>query len=398
VIASTPSPVAHDAAGGEPVAGTWSAEIGGVRVHFGPGSLDLLGSLARELGGGRVLLVTDPGVRAAGHADRALAAVQRAGLAAALFDGVEENPTALQVEAGRRCAAAFGPDLLVGLGGGSAMDCAKGINFLLTNGGRMEDYWGTGKAAQPMLPSIGVPTTAGTGSEAQSYALISHPETHQKMACGDRKARFRVVILDPQLVASAPRRARAMAGIDAVSHAVESYVTTRGNAISRLLAREAWRLLDASLEAYLAAPGNLPAAGDALLAAHLAGAAIEASMLGAAHACANPLTARCGIAHGAAVGLMLPHVVRFNGQVTAIEEMYGDLLGGRERRQAHLALARRLEELRAAAGLPSCLRGCGVGAASLPELAVEAARQWTATFNPRPVGATELLSLYEAAL
>ena len=371
----------------------WSAEIGAVRVHFGPGSLDRLGGLCRELGGSRVLLVTDRGVRDAGYAERALAALEDEGLAAAAFDGVEENPTSLQVEEGRRFASGFGPDLLVGLGGGSAMDCAKGINFVLTNGGRMEDYWGSGKASRPMLPSIGVPTTAGTGSEAQSYSLISHPETHQKMACGDRKSRFREVILDPDLVMTAPRRVAANAGIDALSHAVESYVTRRGNAVSRMLAREAWRLLAGSLETLLSRPGDLAASGDALLGAHLAGAAIEASMLGAAHACANPLTARFDIAHGAAVGLMLPHVVRFNSEEEAIGEMYLGLSG-----ESSAALAARIEKLRAAAGLPARLRDCDVDAACLPELAAEAARQWTAGFNPRPVEAAALLELYEAAL
>jgi alcohol dehydrogenase len=386
-----PSPVQ---APSQTSAAGWSADIGGVRVHYGPGALDLLGDLARELGGRRVLVVTDPGLRVAGHAGRALDLLEGAGLAAAVFDGVEENPTSLHVEAGRRWAADFGPDLIVGLGGGSAMDCAKGINFLLTHGGRMEDYRGAGKAWRPMLPSIGVPTTAGTGSEAQSYALISHPETHEKMACGDRQARFREVILDPQLAASAPRRVAGTAGIDAVSHAVESYVTTRGNAVSRMLSREAWRLLAGSLEAFFAAPEDLRAAGDALLGAHLAGAGIEASMLGAAHACANPLTARFGIVHGAAVGLMLPHVVRFNGEDESVAAMYRDLLGGKGDPDA---LAVRIEWLRAAAGLPACLRDCGVDAASLPGLAEDAARQWTASFNPRPVDAASLRSLYEAA-
>jgi alcohol dehydrogenase len=372
----------------------WSADVGGVRIHAGPGALDLLGALARDLGGRRVLVVTDRGVRAAGHADRALASLRRAGLAPEVFDGAEENPTSLDVEEGRRGAAAFGADLLVGLGGGSAMDCAKGINFLLTNGGRMEDYRGAGKASKAMLPAIGVPTTAGTGSEAQSYALISHPETHEKMACGDRKARFREVILDPQLAASAPRRVAAIAGIDAVAHAVESHVALRGNPVSRMFSREAWRLLSASLERSLAAPGDLGAIGDTLLGAHLAGAAIEASMLGVAHSCANPLTARFGIAHGTAVGLMLPHVVRFNGGAGEAGELYRDLLGGTG---DSAALAARIEGLRAASGLPARLADCGVDAASLPHLAEEASRQWTAAFNPRPVDAAALLSLYEAA-
>lgn len=351
-----------------------------------PGAFDSLGALAREWGGTRVLVVTDPGVRAAGYADRAVELLEREGLAAAVFDRVAENPTSGEVEEGRAFAAGFGPDLLVGLGGGSAMDTAKGINFVLTNGGRMEDYWGSGKAAKPMLPSIGVPTTAGTGSEAQSYALISHPRTHQKMACGDRKARFRDVILDPALVASAPRRVAANAGIDAVSHAVESYVTKRGNPVSRMFAREAWRLLDGSLETFLDNPRDLRAAGDALLGAHLAGAAIEASMLGAAHSCANPLTAHYGVVHGTAVGVMLPHVVRYNA--AAVGDAYDEL----DRR-----LVDRLVELRAAAGLPGNLRDCGVEADRLPELAEEASRQWTAQFNPRPVTAADLLDLYRAA-
>ncbi|HEX6904238.1 MAG TPA: iron-containing alcohol dehydrogenase [Thermoanaerobaculia bacterium] len=371
---------------------SFAAEIGGIRVHFGAGALDLLGSIARELGGRRVLVVTDPGIRDAGHAGRALSYLKREGLEAALFDAVEEDPSSLTVEAGRAFAAEYGPDLLVALGGGSAMDTAKGINFVHTNGGRMEDYWGAGKAQRPMLPSIGIPTTAGTGSEAQSYALISHPETRQKMACGDRKARFASVLLDPGLVASAPRRAAAAAGIDAVSHAVESYVTTRSNPVSRMLAREAWRLLDGSLPAYLDAPGDLKAAGDALLGAHLAGAAIEASMLGAAHACANPLSARYGLAHGIAVGLMLPPVVRFNAPVAG--GLYAEL-------DRHLP--ERIEELRKLSGLPSRLSNLGdigdigVEEDHLPELAEEADRQWTARFNPRPVNVSDLLGLYREA-
>jgi alcohol dehydrogenase len=195
------------------------------------------------------------------------------------------------------------------------------------------------------------------------------------------------VILDPRLAASAPRRVAATAGIDAVSHAVESHVTKKGNPVSRMLSREAWSLLAGSLEKSLSSPDDLEAVGNTLLGAHLAGAAIEASMLGAAHSCANPLTAHFGIVHGVAVGLMLPHVVRFNAE--AVGELYRDLYSGN--------LAARIEDLRAAADLPAHLADCGVDAPSLPALADEASRQWTATFNPRPVDAASLLSLYEAA-
>ncbi|MBV9123954.1 MAG: iron-containing alcohol dehydrogenase, partial [Planctomycetes bacterium] len=212
------------------------------RVVFGVGSLARLGELACELGANRVLVITDPGLEAAGHPQRAQAALQESGLQTFLFNGVEENPTTRHVEAGLAVAQAREIDLLVAIGGGSSMDCAKGINFLLTNGGTMSDYLGFGKATEPMLPSIAVPTTAGTGSESQSYALIADDRTHMKMACGDKKAAFRVAILDPEVTVTQPTKVTAITGIDALSHALETYVTTKRNPLSQMFAREAWRL------------------------------------------------------------------------------------------------------------------------------------------------------------
>src|SRR5262245_1922554 len=152
------------------------------RVLFGPGSLNRLGELARELGARRVLLVTDPGLEGAGHPQRALASLHDAGLEVFVFDGVEENPSDRHVHSGLGGGLKRRVDVLVAVGGGSSMDCAKGVNFLLTNGGRMADYKGFGKAPKPMLSAIAVPTTAGTGSEAQSFALITDEQTHTKMA------------------------------------------------------------------------------------------------------------------------------------------------------------------------------------------------------------------------
>ncbi|MCY2967984.1 MAG: iron-containing alcohol dehydrogenase, partial [Planctomycetota bacterium] len=194
------------------------------RVVFGAGKLTELGTLALELGARRGLLVTDRGLAKAGHPQRGIALLEQAGLTVTVFDDVQENPTSDDVERGLAVARAAQIDLLIGLGGGSSMDCAKGINFLLTNGGVMEDYWGTGKAKLPMLPMIAVPTTAGTGSEAQSYALIANTRTHMKMACGDPKAACKIALLDPELTLSMPPSVTTASGIDAVSHAVESYV------------------------------------------------------------------------------------------------------------------------------------------------------------------------------
>jgi len=368
------------------------------QLVFGRGSLARLGAIVRELGGQRVLLVTDPGLEAAGHLERARQFLEEAGLAVAVFDGVEENPETRHVRAGVAAAVQHQADFLVALGGGSAMDCAKGINFLLTNGGTMSDYRGFGKATRPMLPSVGIPTTAGTGSEAQSYALIADDSTHLKMACGDRKAAFRVSILDPELTITAPPLVTAVTGLDALTHAVESYVSTRRNPVSQAYSLAAWRLLEPNFPKVLADPTDVTARANMQLGAYLAGMAIEASMLGAAHACANPLTAHYGITHGLAVAILLPHVIRFNAAV--VEPLYAQLIhcsGSGNGEPPVEALARRIEALVRLADLPTRLSQCGVSREILAVLAEEANQQWTARFNPRSVQESDLLRLYEGA-
>ncbi|MGD0359474.1 MAG: iron-containing alcohol dehydrogenase [Bryobacteraceae bacterium] len=357
------------------------------QVLFGENRFTELGALANSLGFTRTLLVSDPGLRPAGYVDQAVAMLSGAGIALFAFHDFSPNPDTEMVEAGRIAAAADGIDSLIALGGGSSLDCAKGINFVLTNGGGMREYWGFGKASRPMLPMIAIPTTAGTGSEAQSYALISDAATHVKMACGDPKAAFRAAILDPLLTRSQPREVTAAAGYDAISHAVESYVTTRRTSASMAFAREAWLLLAANFAQVLRDPGDVEARGAMLLGAHYAGIAIENSMLGATHACANPLTAHFGTTHGVAIAALLPHVVRWNW--TAAEGLYGELGGP--------GLADRLAEMAAGAGLPGRLRELGISQDALPSLAEEAATQWTGRFNPRAFDSAAALEIYQSS-
>jgi alcohol dehydrogenase len=371
------------------------------RVVFGEDALAQIGSLARELAFKRTLIVADKGIVATGQVARVANLLNTAAITSCFFHDFDTNPDTRMIEAGRHHAAACGIDSIVALGGGSTLDCAKGINFVLTNGGSMRDYRGHGKATRPMLPSIGVPMTAGTGSEAQSYAVISDAETHAKMACGDPKAAFRIAILDPALTISQPRAVAAIAGYDAISHAVESYVTARHTSLSDLFARDAWRLLHAHYERVLACPGDLEARGAMLLGAHEAGIAIEASMLGATHACANPLTARYQTTHGIAIAVMLPHVVRWNAEDASTRERYRDLLGVAgltDGADPGERLARRLDELARAGDLPRTLSELGVSATDLAALAKEAATQWTGTFNPRPFDERAALTLYGRAL
>jgi len=371
-----------------------------IRVCFGEGTLGEIGVLARELGFSRTLLVADPGLARAGHLTHAHAVLEQAGVAVLEFSDFGPNPDADMLEAGREFASGKGVDSIIGLGGGSSLDCAKGINFLLTQGGRIHDFHGYGKAATAMLPMIGVPTTAGTGSEAQSYALISDPKTHQKMACGDPKAAFRAVILDPLLTLTQPASVTAAAGYDAMAHAVESFVCTKRNPRSIELSLEAWRLLEGNFERVMAAPHDLDARAAMQLGAFYAGTAIEHSMLGAAHACANPLTARYGTTHGDAIAVLLPHVVRWNGAVAGA--MYAELVAafGAEATPGlppSERLSERLETLAAAGGLPTRLRDVGASRGDLETLAGEASRQWTGSFNPRPFDAAGAGEVYQCA-
>ncbi len=374
------------------------------RIVFGNGAVRRLGSLAAELGIQRALLVTDPGLVQAGHARHVQDLLLEHVADVAVFDQARENPDTICVD---RCAAVareFRPDALVALGGGSAMDTAKGCNFIHTNGGCIADYWGVGKARRPMLPFVAIPTTAGTGSECQSAALIADAATHMKMACLDTKAVARIAVLDPELTLSQPPHVTAHTGIDAIAHAVESAVTARRNAISLMYSHEAFKLLAPSLPRVLRNPGDLQARGKMLLGAALAGTAIELSMLGAAHAAANPLTAHAGIVHGVAVGLMLPHVVRFNAQDPDVRLAYAELASAPEiacvsggLSPAVDALIDRIEALLNIARMPASLLEAGIRDELVPAMAGEAARQWTAHFNPRPLADADFEELYRAA-
>jgi alcohol dehydrogenase len=363
----------------------------GTQVHFGSGIVRRTGALCRDLGVSRVLVVTDPGIELAGHLGRVLESLREAGVQSAVFDHVIENPTTATVDACVAAAREAGVDGLIGLGGGSSMDTAKGCNFILTNGGQMKDYWGVGKATREMLPLLVIPTTAGTGSECQSFALISDAVTHAKMACGDRKAAARHALLDPDLTVTQPARVTAVTGIDAIAHAVESAVCRKASDVSRAYSLAAFRLLATGFPMVVREPGSVTARSLMQLGSSLAGVAIENSMLGAAHSAANPLTAHFGIAHGVAVGLMLPHVVRLNASDPDAAGIYREFSPDQE-------MAGVLAGWLALAGLPTRLREAGVPeAAALPPLAAEAAGQWTASFNPVAVTADDFSRLYAAA-
>ena len=375
------------------------------RLIFGPGCLAQLGVLAREMGGTRVLLVTDHGLVAAGHVDRARRFLADVGLEVTVYADVHENPTTEDVARCLAVAQTTRTELFVGLGGGSSLDTAKGTNLLLSHGGAIRDFWGVGKATKPMRPLLAIPTTAGTGSECQSAALIADATTHQKMACLDSKITPCIALLDPELTLSLPLRVTAATGVDALTHALETAVTTKRTPISELYSREAFRLCLQALPQVLAEPRNLTARGQLLLGAAYAGLAIENSMLGAAHAAANPLTATCNLVHGLAVGLMLPAVIRFNSADPGTRTRYAALATATGIAGPHLpeklavsALVERVVTVLNQAEIPRSLSAAGVPEGRTNELACEAMKQWTATFNPRPLTVGDFQALYREAL
>jgi alcohol dehydrogenase len=234
--------------------------------------------------------------------------------------------------------------------------------------------------------------------------LIADEHTHQKMACLDPKVAARIAILDPELTISQPPRVTACTGIDAIAHAVETAVTKKRNPLSLTFSHEAFKLCATSFERVISHPLDAEARGRMLLGAAFAGTAIENSMLGAAHSAANPLTAHFGVVHGQAVGMMLPAVIRFNAHEPIARRAYAELASAPEiacvsdgEAEAVEALVARLEKLINLAGMPRSLADCGVKRDAIPMLAAEAARQWTATFNPRKVTAEDFARLYEAA-
>lgn len=345
------------------------------RILFGPGEFARLGEVAREQDATRCLLLADQAMLDAGYAQEAIRSLKARRMEVFAFHDFRPNPTVAMVEAAREYAAPHHVNLIVGLGGGSALDFTKAVNIVISNGGSMRDYWGYGNVPKPLLPMLAVPTSAGTGSEAQTTTSIA--DAGKKLTCGDPKIFFRAAILDAKLTLSQSPALTAASGYDAISHSLETLVSTRRTSISECFSREAWRLLDTHFERVLRVPEDLDARAAMLFGSHLAGMAVEYSSLGPAHACAQPLVENFKLPHGVAIALVLRRAMEWLGEPA-----------DRLRRLGHLAEV---------AELPACLRDASIPEHALPRLADEAAAQWTGRFSARPFDAQAALEIYQAA-
>lgn len=373
------------------------------RVIFSLQSPVVVSSLATEFAAHRVLLVTDPGIQAAGLDQPLVEALREQGVALSLFSRVEPNPTTDNVVQGLAQAMEFGPSLLVALGGGSAMDCAKAVNILLNRGGRLQDYAGPVVGGSALLPLVALPTTAGTGSEVSPFVLISDSDSHAKIVIRDPRVVPDVAVLDPSLTTSLPSEATLYAGLDALVHCFESYVAVGTQPYTKALALHAVDLIVRNLPRVMAGPTDLEARGSMLVAANQAGMALSLSYLGLAHSLANALTKVGGVPHGMAVGMMLSWVIRFNRKV--VGDQYHKLaryvLQDRcppEADASGEALADFVHSFGVSLGMPANLSQIGIREEQIPVLVEEALRQATIKSNPRTPSPEELRALLLSAL
>lgn len=352
-----------------PAAFTFTSHL---NVRFGSGAIRSLRGELAALQLNRVFFITDPGVKKAGMVDGPVKALEDAGIAVELFSEVEANPRDTTIEAAVDKVKAFGAEVVIGFGGGSAMDAAKGAALLATNGGRIADYDGTDRVRINPLPLVAVPTTAGTGSEVTANAAITHTERHYKMSVRSPRIIPSLAILDPDLLHSLPKFVAATSGIDALVHAVEGFLSLRSSALSDVIAREAMRLLYRNLRPFVAHPANPEAAGAMLFGSMLAGIVISNTGTGNDHAIARALGGVCDVAHGVATAIMLPPVLQFNAlarpeKMSLIAEDFELSTAGGPQITAR-RVVEELQSLLVDLGVPTTLSEVGVTREVVPNL------------------------------
>jgi alcohol dehydrogenase len=371
-------------------------------VVFGAGALTLAGQAVANLGGLKALVVSDPGVEAAGWVAPVRSSLEAAGIRTALFTAVTPNPRATEVAAGAEVYRATGCDALVAVGGGSAIDCAKGIGIVAANARPVLSFEGIDQVAEPMPPMVCVPTTSGSSADVSQFAIISDLPAQRKVAIVSKAVVPDVALVDPRCLSTMSPYLAACTALDALTHAIEAYVSVGASALTDLHAREAIRLISQHLQDALQGPelGHL----DVLMFASLqAGLAFSNASLGAVHALAHSLGGRLDLPHGECNALLLEHVVAYNfasaeGAYRGVAEAMGIDARGRTTRELQDALVARLQALREAVAVRGALGARGVRRADVVELAASATRDACLVTNPRPASRRDLEVLLEEAL
>jgi len=372
------------------------------RVLMGEGVCDQIGAQADLLGAQKILLVTDEGLINAGVVDKVLACIDRDSFDITVFSEVLPDPSVKVVDKGADTARENGCDLVLAIGGGSPIDAGKGIAVVATNGGSSVDYEGLDQYTKAPLPLFAVPTTCGTGSEVTFGAVLTNTDTNYKFILYGYNCAPQAAFLDPALLLGMPSEVMVPTGMDALTHAVESYISKGATPQSRPLALEAIRLIGGNFADAAADTNNVEAMSNMLYAANIAGIAFACSRLGIAHAMALPLGAFFHVPHGIANSILLPHGLAYNlgyddRGYCDIAQALGCNLSGLSAEAGAARAVEAIRQIAAAVGAPDRLSDVGVTEDRIAEMARDAMKSSHVAANPRPMSEADVAEVYRQA-
>ena len=368
----------------------------------GRGSVSEIGKEARILHGTKAFVVASEGDVGEAQAKQVADILAAEGLSAHLFCEAVPNPTVSVVEKGAVRYRDSACDIIVTVGGGSAIDTAKGIGLLATNGGNIADYDGTNKSRHAMPPFIAISTTAGTGSEVTQFAVITNEDDHMKFTIVDWHLTPNVSVNDPEMMLSMPSALTAATGMDALTHAVEAYVSKGATPVTDAKSYKAVELIGRSLREAVKDGSDIDARENMCYASFLAGTAFNNAGLGLTHAMSHPLGGKYNLPHGLCNALLLPHVVKYNmdrasGRYSELAVAVGAGKGWHTERENCESFIRFIINLGREIEIPDGLSEAGVKSKDLEALAEEAAEEAIGAPNPRPYTAQQVLDVYKAA-
>jgi len=370
-------------------------------VRFGPGISAKLGEFAAGMGAKTAFVLSDPGVKGAGLVDGLIAALQAAGIAAIEYDQVKANPPDVQVEEAAQLARKANADIVVAIGGGSTIDCAKAVNILLTNPSPIQLYEGFDQVKQAGKPLIAIPTTSGTASEVTMVSVVTDTVRTRKMVIGGQHVGPTLALADPLLTIGLPAAITASTGMDALTHAIEAYVSRAAMVPTDVMALKAIELISQNLVRAFEHGEDADARSAMLLGSMMAGFAFNSAVLGLAHSIAHPLGAHCHLAHGVANAIALPGVMAFNapavpGKLRDIARAMGVNVNGLSDADAAQAAVDAVSALNRALQVPT-LSACGIDRALFDRLAEDALQEISTMFNPRTPTRQDILAILEQA-
>lgn len=370
---------------------------------MGVGAVNEAGPRIKALGCNKSLLVTDKGLSKMGVAEEIANVIRQAGVEVSIFDGAEPNPTDLNVEAGLRQYRELGCDSIISLGGGSSHDCSKGIGLVASNGGTIHDYEGVDQSKEPMIPLVAINTTAGTASEMTRFCIITDTSRKIKMAIVDKHTTPLISINDPILTVKMPVGLTAATGMDALTHAIEAYVSTDATPITDACALQTMRLVSKNLRAAVSNGDDIEARNNMCYAQFLGGMAFNNASLGYVHAIAHQLGGFYNLPHGVCNAVLLPHVERFNliakpERFVDIAVALGENVSGLPIRKAAEMALTAIEILAKDVGIPGSLTELGVKEEDIPLLAENAMKDACSFTNPRKATLDDVQSMIRAAL